>query len=171
MNPAAMDLHLTDTALTVLEARYLKRDSSGKIVETPEALFQRVARSVAQAERTLGDSKAADRWEEAFWEALTHLDFLPNSPTLMNVGSPLGQLSACFVLPVGDSIAEIFESLKLAALIQQSGGGHGLCLFALAAPRRLRRFHRRHGLRTRLLHAHLRLRHGKRPPGRQTPRR
>jgi hypothetical protein len=131
MNPAAMDLHLTDTALTVLEARYLKCDSSGKIVETPEALFQRVARSVAQAERTLGDSKAADRWEEAFREALTHLDFLPNSSTLMNVGSPLGQLSACFVLPVGDSIAEIFESLKLAALIQQSGGGTGFAFSRL----------------------------------------
>lgn len=112
---------MTNTALTVLEARYLKRDPRGEIVETPEALFQRVARSIAQAERTFGDSQAVDRWEEAFGEALTNLDFLPNSPTLMNAGSRLGQLSACFVLPVGDSMEEIFESLKLAALIQQPG--------------------------------------------------
>jgi ribonucleoside-diphosphate reductase alpha chain len=126
-----MDLQLTDTALTVLKARYLKRDLNNEIVETPEALFQRVAHSVAQAERTFGNAQAADRWEEAFWESLTHLDFLPNSPTLMNAGSALGQLSACFVLPVADSMSEIFESLKLAALIQQSGGGTGFAFSSL----------------------------------------
>lgn len=120
-----MQVHLTANALKVLEVRYLRRDSNGQIIETPEELFRRVARSIAQAEATFGDATAAGRWEEAFLEALVGLDFLPNSPTLMNAGTPLGQLSACFVLPVEDSLADIFESLKLAALIQQSGGGTG----------------------------------------------
>jgi ribonucleoside-diphosphate reductase alpha chain len=109
---------LTANALKVLEVRYLRRDSNGQIIETPEGLFRWVARSIAQAEATFGDATAAGRWEEAFLEALVGPDFLPNSPTLMNAGTPLGQLSACFVLPVEDSLADIFESLKLAALIQ-----------------------------------------------------
>ena len=120
-----MQVHLTANALQVLEVRYLRRDSTGQIIETPEELFRRVARSIAQAEATFGGATAAHRWEDAFLEALVGLDFLPNSPTLMNAGTPLGQLSACFVLPVEDSLADIFESLKLAALIQQSGGGTG----------------------------------------------
>ncbi|MCI0465340.1 MAG: adenosylcobalamin-dependent ribonucleoside-diphosphate reductase [Gemmataceae bacterium] len=118
-------LQLTDNALTVLRARYLRRDASGQIVETPEELFRRVAHSIAEAEGRFGDPAAVGRWEEAFFDALTRLDVLPNSPTLMNAGTPLGQLSACFVLPVEDSMEEIFESLKLMALIQQSGGGTG----------------------------------------------
>src|SRR5262249_52701846 len=116
---------LTDNARKVLRARYLKRDRDGEIIESPEQLFQRVAGAVAEAEAGYGDPTAAGRQAELFFDALVHLDFLPNSPTLMNAGLPLGQLSACFVLPVGDSMEEIFDSLKLMALIQQSGGGTG----------------------------------------------
>ena len=119
-----MNCNLTDNAIRVLRARYLMRDADGQIVETPEELFRRVARSVSQAEEKY-EPGAARRCEEEFFQMLAALDFLPNSPTLMNAGLPLGQLSACFVLPVEDSLAEIFESLKLAALIQQSGGGTG----------------------------------------------
>jgi len=116
---------LSENALQVLQARYLRRDPSGQIVETPEELFQRVARSIAQGEASFGGSLAAGEWQEAFFDALVHLDFLPNSPTLMNAGTPLGQLSACFVLAVEDSMESIFDALKLMALIQQTGGGTG----------------------------------------------
>ena len=118
-----MKVQLTENARKVLEARYLRRDPCGQMAEAPEGLFRRVAHAVAAAEAPFGG--AADEWEEAFFEAMAGLDFLPNSPTLMNAGTPLGQLSACFVLPVEDSIEGIFESLKLMALIQQSGGGTG----------------------------------------------
>jgi ribonucleoside-diphosphate reductase alpha chain len=118
-------LRLSENARRVLEARYLRRGPDGDIVETPEELFRRVARSVAAAEARFDDVGAAGRWEELFFDTLTGLDFLPNSPTLMNAGTPLGQLSACFVLPVEDSMEGIFDSLKLMALIQQSGGGTG----------------------------------------------
>ena len=127
----AMRVHLTENARKVLEVRYLRRDASGEIVETPEELFRRVARSIARAELPYGHARAAAQWEEAFVTALMRLDFLPNSPTLVNAGTPVGQLSACFVLPVEDSIAEIFESLKLAALIQHSGGGTGFAFSRL----------------------------------------
>jgi ribonucleoside-diphosphate reductase alpha chain len=116
---------LTDNALRVLRARYLRRDPGGQTMETPEEMFRRVAHSIANAEANFGNAAAPGRWEEAFFDALLQLDFLPNSPTLMNAGTPLGQLSACFVLPVRDSMEEIFDSLKLMALIQQSGGGTG----------------------------------------------
>jgi ribonucleoside-diphosphate reductase alpha chain len=116
---------LTDNALRVLRARYLRRDPAGQVVETPEGMFRRVAHSVAHAEAGFGDAAAWGRWEEAFFDALIQLDLLPNSPTLMNAGTPLGQLSACFVIPVEDSMEEIFDALKLMALIQQSGGGTG----------------------------------------------
>ena len=118
-------MELTANALQVLQARYLRRDATGQIVESPEELFARVARAVAQAELYYGSAHQARRYEEAFLEAMLRLDFLPNSPTLMNAGTPLGQLSACFVLPVEDSMEAIFDSLKLMALIQQSGGGTG----------------------------------------------
>src|SRR6185312_4703164 len=121
----AMSIDLTENALKVLQARYLLRDATGQVVETPEGLFRRVARGVAAAETRFGGPEAAARWEEAFTEALARLDFLPNSPTLMNAGTALGQLSACFVLPVEDSIGGIFDSLKLMALIQKTGGGTG----------------------------------------------
>ena len=129
-----MPVQLTENALKVLQARYLLRDRKGQVVETPEDLFRRVARSVAQAETLFEQTNAAARWEEVFRETLMRLDFLPNSPTLMNAGTPQSQLSACFVLPVEDSIDGIFNSLKLMALIQQSGGGTGFS-FSRLRPR------------------------------------
>src|SRR5262245_31034752 len=116
-------LQLTDNAVKVLRARYLCRDSTGQVAEAPDDLIRPVAHVVSQAESHFGDERATGHWEEIYFHALRSLDFLPNSPTLMNAGLPLGQLSACFVLPVEDSMDEIFESLKLTALIQQSGGG------------------------------------------------
>jgi adenosylcobalamin-dependent ribonucleoside-diphosphate reductase len=123
-----------ENALKVLRARYLRRDAGGQIVETPEELFRRVAHHIAQAEAPFGGAAAAGEWEELFLDALVRLDFLPNSPTLMNAGAPLGQLSACFVLPVADSMESIFDSLKLMALVQQSGGGTGFS-FSRLRPR------------------------------------
>ncbi len=116
---------LSSNALRVLEARYLRRDAERRIVETPAELLERVARAVSQAELLLGTAREAERWQEVFESLLTRLDFLPSSPTLMNAGTPLGQLSACFVLPVEDSMASIFGALKAMALIQRTGGGSG----------------------------------------------
>jgi ribonucleoside-diphosphate reductase alpha chain len=130
----AEELRLTDNAQTVLEARYLRRDDSGQVIETPEGLFRRVAGTVAAVEAHYTDAEKARRWEELFFDAMTRLEFLPNSPTLMNAGAPLGQLSACFVLPVEDSMEGIFDSLKLMALVQQSGGGTGFA-FSRLRPR------------------------------------
>lgn len=120
-----MTVQLTDNAHKVLQSRYLRRNAAGRVVETPDELFQRVARGVAGGEERFGGSAAVSRWEATYYELLSELEFLPNSPTLLNAGTPLGQLSACFVLPVEDSMAGIFDSLKLMALIQQSGGGTG----------------------------------------------
>ncbi len=116
---------LTDNAVRVLQARYLQRDESGKIVETPDQLFERVAASIARGEEPYRGRSGVKEAATEFRTMLSELTFLPNSPTLMNAGTRLGQLSACFVLPVHDSMADIFDSLKLAALIQQSGGGVG----------------------------------------------
>jgi ribonucleoside-diphosphate reductase alpha chain len=120
---------LTPNARRVLEARYLRRDPAGRIVETPQALFGRVARSVAEGERQVGGDAA--RAEHAFLTLLAALDFLPNSPTLMNAGTTVGQLAACFVLPVEDSIEGIFGSLRAMALVQRSGGGTGFSFSSL----------------------------------------
>lgn len=114
---------LTENALRVLRARYLLKDEHGRIIETPEEMFRRVARTVASAERLYGGDPAT--WEERFFDIMTDLRFLPNSPTLMNAGKEIGQLAACFVLPVDDSMQSIFDTLKNAALILQSGGGTG----------------------------------------------
>jgi ribonucleoside-diphosphate reductase alpha chain len=111
--------------LRVLHARYLRRGPGGKAVETPDQLFERVARAVSEAELLHGTAADARRWEERFHNMMASLDFLPNSPTLMNAGAPLGQLSACFVLPVEDSMESIFDTLRDAALIQRTGGGTG----------------------------------------------
>ncbi len=119
------ELRLSPNARRVLEARYLRRDAERRLVETPEELFARVARAIAEAELLLGTAEKARRWEEIFYELLISRDFLPNSPTLMNAGTPLGQLSACFVLPVGDTMEEIFEAVKQMALVQRTGGGTG----------------------------------------------
>ncbi|MEZ0343614.1 MAG: adenosylcobalamin-dependent ribonucleoside-diphosphate reductase [Caldimicrobium sp.] len=117
---------LKESALIVLQARYLVRDENNEIIETPQGLFERVALAVSEAEKNFPKSKdKAEYYAERFYELMASLDFLPNSPTLMNAGRPLGQLSACFVLPIEDSLDSIFETLKYTALIHKSGGGTG----------------------------------------------
>ena len=118
-------LVLSDNAQRVLERRYLRKDSEGKVIETPEQMFRRVAHHVAKAEEKYGDAEQVHRIEEKFFDLMTEFKFLPNSPTLMNAGRRLGQLAACFVLPVEDSMEGIFGALKNAALIHKSGGGTG----------------------------------------------
>jgi len=121
-----MSVVLTENALEVLRRRYLRRDEEGKIIETPEQMFERVAKAIAQVEVNYGAKQGeVDALTEEFYQLLANLRFLPNSPTLMNAGTELGQLSACFVLPVGDSMEEIFDAVKNAALIHKSGGGTG----------------------------------------------
>jgi ribonucleoside-diphosphate reductase alpha chain len=118
--------HLTSNALHTLKRRYLRRDPSGRIVETPRELFERVSRVVAGAERAFGAPDAEiEAVAREFYDVMARGIFLPNSPTLMNAGRTLGVLSACFVLPVEDSIEGIFESVKQAAQIQKAGGGTG----------------------------------------------
>jgi ribonucleoside-diphosphate reductase alpha chain len=114
---------LSPAAETVLRRRYLRQDETGTVVETPDEMFRRVASTVAQAEAQFGGD--AEAVEAQFYEMMRGLDFLPNSPTLMNAGTELQQLAACFVLPIDDSLASIFETLKQMALIHQSGGGTG----------------------------------------------
>lgn len=110
-------------ALKVLNERYLNKDDNGRVNETPEELFERVAKNIAKAEKKLkGDEK---KYSKEFYDVMVEKDFLPNSPTLMNAGTRVQQLAACFVLPVEDSIEDIFETLKKSAVIQQTGGGTG----------------------------------------------
>ncbi|MEO0246872.1 MAG: adenosylcobalamin-dependent ribonucleoside-diphosphate reductase, partial [candidate division WOR-3 bacterium] len=119
-------MSLSENALKVLEKRYLKKDEQGNVVETPEQMFRRVAKTIAEVEQNYPKSPyRAEELEERFYELMTEFYFLPNSPTLMNAGTPLGQLSACFVLPVGDSMQEIFEAIKKTAIIHKTGGGTG----------------------------------------------
>jgi len=118
-------LRLSTNAERVLASRYLRRDREGRIVESPDQLFERVSRSIADAELLTGNGRQAEVWLEEFHSLLTSFDFLPNSPTLMNAGTPLGQLSACFVLPIEDTMEGIFEALKQMALVQRTGGGTG----------------------------------------------
>ena len=119
------DLKLPLNALFVLKKRYLLKDDNQSVVETPGELFQRVAKAISEAELNFPSAQRREEVEENFLQMLTALEFMPNSPTLMNAGTSLGQLSACFVLPVEDSIPGIFESLKNMARIHQSGGGTG----------------------------------------------
>ena len=118
------ELKLSENAKVVLKKRYLAKDTAGNVIETPEEMFGRVSRTIAQAEEKYSEGKSK-YWEEKFYDQMVELKFLPNSPTLMNAGRELGQLSACFVLPVDDSMEGIFDSIKYAALIHKSGGGTG----------------------------------------------
>jgi len=119
------DLKLGVNAVKVLKNRYLLKDEMGKIVETPSEMFHRVAKAVAKADLIYNKDSDIKQTEKVFYQVMANLEFLPNSPTLMNAGTSLGQLSACFVLPVEDSIEGIFTTLKHMALIHQSGGGTG----------------------------------------------
>jgi len=125
-------LNLSENARRVLRRRYLKKDSQGNVIETPEQMFRRVARHIAKAEKKFGgDDKGVKQLQKLFYKIMTEFKFLPNSPTLMNAGRRLGQLAACFVLPVDDSMEGIFGALRNAALIHKSGGGTGFAFSRL----------------------------------------
>lgn len=120
------ELKMPINSLIVLSARYLKKDDSGKIIETPKQLFERVSNAIATEDGKYGkDAGQIRALSKEFYDAMTSFSLMPNSPTLMNAGTPLGQLSACFVLPIGDSIEEIFDTVKYAAMVHKSGGGTG----------------------------------------------
>lgn len=119
------DLKLPINSIEVLKRRYLLKDDNRNIIETPGELFRRVASYVAQAENNFKSKFTCEDAEEKFYQMMRSLEFLPNSPTLMNAGTSLGQLSACFVVPVEDSMEGIFEGLRNMAKIHQTGGGTG----------------------------------------------
>lgn len=125
-----MMTELSENARIVLEARYLRRADNGRVIERPAQMFARVARAVAEAE-VVDNASEASTWENRFYEMMSSLDFLPNSPTLMNAGTDLGQLSACFVLPIEDSMESIFGTLRDMALVQKTGGGTGFSFSSL----------------------------------------
>src|SRR5215204_4730520 len=116
---------LSRNALTVLRQRYLAKNAHGSICESPAGMFRRVADDIAKAERGYQPAARLSQAASQFYHLMASRIFLPNSPTLMNAGRPLQQLSACFVLPVADSLDSIFDAVKYQALIHQSGGGTG----------------------------------------------
>ncbi len=119
-------LNFSSNAIVVLKKRYLKKDNQGNVIEDPKAMLKRVARAIASVEVSYGaDNKQIKESEEKFYEMMKNLEFMPNSPTLMNAGKVLGQLSACFVVPIQDSMESIFDAIKSTALIHKTGGGTG----------------------------------------------
>ncbi len=129
------DPEISKNALTILEKRYLMRNEEGEVVESPKDMFIRVARVISDVEKNYGaDDKEVEDLFVRFYNMMAEFRFMPNSPTLMNAGTPLGQLSACFVIPVGDSMEEIFEAVKRTAIIHKTGGGTGFS-FSRLRPR------------------------------------
>ncbi len=132
-----LDTNLTINALRVLSKRYFRKDPNGKVLETPYELFKRVSGNIAQADlkydTLLSRPVDVEKTEDKFYKLLTNLEFMPNSPTLMNAGKELQQLAACFVLPVGDSMEEIFDAVKWTALVHKTGGGTGFSFSRLRA--------------------------------------
>lgn len=148
-NTRRQPLRVSSNALTVLRQRYLAKNEKGVVIESPLHMFRRVANDIAFAE-----PRARHRsFARQFYDLMASLAFLPNSPTLMNAGRPLQQLSACFVLPVDDSLESIFDAVKHQALIHQSGGGTGFSFQPYTPSRRPGGDHQRARIRACLLHA------------------
>jgi len=126
------ELKLPLNAILVLERRYLRKDENGRVIESTGQMFRRIAKGIAEVEKQYGKSESeVARWENEFYRMMTSLEFIPNSPTLMNTGTEFRQLSACFVLPIEDSIESIFDTLKATAIIHKTGGGTGFAFSRL----------------------------------------
>ena len=125
MSGIIKDLNISETAFTVLKERYLIKNEKGEIIETPKQMIRRVAHEIAKADLIYDKSIDNKKIEDRFFELMSNFYFLPNSPTIMNAGTEIGQLSACFVLPIEDSLESIFEAVKRTAIIHQTGGGTG----------------------------------------------
>ncbi|MCC7557744.1 MAG: ribonucleoside-diphosphate reductase, adenosylcobalamin-dependent, partial [Methanobacteriaceae archaeon] len=128
------EVKLSVNAIKILKKRYLLKDESGKLIETPSGMFRRVTKAISVVDEIYEPDIDLKSIEEKFYDLMSNLEFLPNSPTLMNAGTQINQLSACFVLPVEDSMGAIFDSLKYMALIHKSGGGVGFS-FSQLRPR------------------------------------